>query len=50
MELIELAQSLRPLIATGLAIPLLLLLVLRWRVPAFAALIAVALAAALAAG
>lgn len=50
MELIEPAQSLRPLIVTGLAIPVLLVLVLRLRVPAFAALIGVALAAALAAG
>ena len=52
MELnsIEFWQAHRPILVTAAAIPLLLWLVLRWKIPAFAALIGVSLVAALAAG
>ncbi|WP_412546775.1 gluconate:H+ symporter [Maricaulis sp. MIT060901] len=43
-------QDYRPLLATLAAIPLLLWLVLKWKIPAFTALIGVSLIAALAAG
>jgi len=43
-------QQIRPLLATAAAIPLLLWLILNWKIPAFTALIGVSLLAALAAG
>lgn len=49
LDLAGLAEY-RPLIATLAAIPLLLWLILRWKIPAFTALIGVSLLAALAAG
>lgn len=50
LSLAEFWQANRPILVTAAAIPLLLWLVLRWKIPAFAALIGVSLAAALAAG
>lgn len=47
---LESLSDLRPLFATLAAIPLLLWLVLKWKIPAFTALIGVSLIAALAAG